>query len=159
MATPTTEFQFGGLTKCLIQAGLLAENDAQVHIQEAKKKQVPLVSHLVTNKLVSGRSLATVASTEFGVPFFDLDAIDVRSLPVKLISEKLIRKHQVLPLFSRGKSIFIAISDPTSVQGLDEIKFQSRLTPECILVEEDKLHKAIETALEAPDTAMADLLD
>ncbi|WP_024296980.1 type IV-A pilus assembly ATPase PilB [Methylomicrobium lacus] len=159
MATPTTEFYFNGITKCLIQKGLLSEGEARTHVQEAAKKHISLVSYLVANKLVSGRAIASAVYAEFGVPFFDLDAIDLKTLPVKLINEKLIRKHQVLPLFARGKTIFIAVSDPMNHQPLDEIKFQTRLHPECIVVEEDKLSKAIEIALEAPDTSMAALLD
>jgi len=91
--------------------------------------------------------------------FFDLDAIDVRRLPINLVSEKLIRKCHALPLFVRGKTLFVAISDPTDFRSLDDIKFHSRLNPEAILVEEDKLIKAIEIALEAADTSMADMLD
>jgi type IV pilus assembly protein PilB len=159
MAIATTEIQISGLTKCLIQDGLLTEADAQTYNQEAKKKKVSLISYLVANKFVNSKVVAIKASNEFGVPFFDLDAIDWRGLPVKLISEKLIRKHQTLPLYSRGKTLFLGVSDPTNFQALDEIKFQSRLSPEYILVEEDKLIKAIEVALEAPDTSMADLLD
>ncbi|WAK02832.1 type IV-A pilus assembly ATPase PilB [Methylobacter sp. YRD-M1] len=159
MATVLTDLQFNGLAKCLIQGGLLSESDAQTHIQEAQKRKIPLISYLVANNLVDSRAVATRASTEFGIPFFDLDAIDCRSLPVKVISEKLIRQHHVLPLFMRGKTLFIAVSDPTNFQALDEIKFHSLLKPETILVEENKLAKAIETSLEAAaDTSMKDLL-
>lgn len=159
MSTPATEFHFSGITKCLIQSGFISESEARTHLQESGKKNLSLVSYLVSNKVVSARAIASIASTEFGVPYFELDAIDLKTLPVKLINEKLIRKHQVLPLFIRGKTIFVAVADPTDHQPLDEIKFQSRLHPECIVVEEDKLNKAIEIALEAPDTSMAALLD
>jgi type IV pilus assembly protein PilB len=83
----------------------------------------------------------------------------LRSLPISLVSEKLIRKHHALPLFIRGKTLFLALSDPTNIQALDDIKFQSRLHPETILVDENKLVKAIETSLEAADTSMSALLD
>lgn len=159
MATAPTDFRFSGLLKCLIQEGLLSENDAQIHAQEAKKKKVSLISYLVTNKIVNSKIVASKVSVEFGVPYLDLDAIDWHSLPVKRISEKLIRKHQALPLFTRGKSLFLGVSDPTNIQAMDDIQFQSRLSPEFILVEEDKLAKAIEVALEAPEHSMADLLD
>ncbi|MGJ0430251.1 type IV-A pilus assembly ATPase PilB [Methylobacter sp.] len=159
MATVLTDLQFNGLAKCLIQGGLLSENDAQIHIQEAQKRKIPLISYLVANNFVDSRAAATKASTEFGIPFFDLDAIDCRNLPVKVISEKLIRQHHVLPLFTRGKTLFVAVSDPTNFQAFDDIKFHSLLKPEAILVEENKLVKAIETSLEAAsDTSMKDLL-
>jgi type IV pilus assembly protein PilB len=143
----------------LIEKGLLTESDAQIHSQEAQKNQVPLIRYLVANKLINSKALAYQASQEFGVPFFDLDAIDFRRLPINLVSEKLIRKCHALPLFARGKTLFVAVSDPTDFRALDDIKFHSRLNPEAILVEEDKLIKAIEASLEAADTSMTDMLD
>lgn len=159
MNTVSTDIQFSGLTRCLIEKGLLTESDAQTHIQEAQKNQVPLIRYLVTHKLIDSKALATEASREFGVPFFDLDAIDTRRLPIHLVGEKLIRKCHAIPLYSRGKTLFVAVSDPTDFRALDDFKFHSRLNPEAILVEEDKLTKAIEAALEAADTSMTDMLD
>jgi type IV pilus assembly protein PilB len=159
MAIATIDFQFAGITRCLIQEGLLTENDARIHSKEAQKNNAPLISYLVANKIVDSKTVASKASIEFGLPFFDLDAIDLRSLPMDLISEKLIRNYHTLPLFTRGKTLFLAISDPTNIQALDDIKFQSRLHPETILVEEHKLVKAIETALEAKDSTISALLD
>ncbi len=159
MAAAATDFQFSGLAKCLIRDQILTETDAQVYIQDAQKKKVPFISYLVSNKLVDSQTIASKASIEFGVPFLDLDAIDFRNLPVNLINEKLIRKYHALPLFTRGKTLFIGLSDPTNFQALDDIKFQTRLNPETVLVEENKLVKTIEAALEAVDTSMSDLLD
>jgi type IV pilus assembly protein PilB len=157
MNTSATDLQFSGLTRCLIEKGLLTEADAQIHTQEAQKKQVPLIRYLVSNKLINSKAIASQASQEFGVPFFDLDAIDYRRLPINLVNEKLIRKCHALPLFVRGKTLFVAVSDPTDFHALDDIKFHSRLNPEAILVEEDKLIKAIEASLEAADTSMNDM--
>jgi len=128
-------------------------------VRKHKKNQIPLIRYLVANKLINSKALAYQASQEFGVPFFDLDAIDFRRLPINLVSEKLIRKCHALPLFARGKTLFVAVSDPTDFRALDDIKFHSRLNPEAILVEEDKLIKAIEASLEAADTSMTDMLD
>jgi len=159
MATATTDFQFSGLTKCLIQEGLLTEVNAKNYIQEAQKNKVSLISYLVNNKLVDSKTIATKASLEFGMPYLDLDAIDPRTLPINIVNEKLVRKHNILPLLKRGKTLFIGVSDPTNPHGLDDIKFQCMLNLETVLVEEAKLHKMIDTALEAIDTSMADLLD
>ena len=159
MATATTDFNFSGLAKCLIHEGLISEKDAKTYVQEAQKNKVSLISYLVSNKIVDSKNVASKASTEFGVPFFDLDAIDHRNLPVTVVSEKVIRKYNILPLLKRGKTLFVGISDPTNPLGLDDIKFQSMLNIETVLVEENKLHKMIDAALEANDTTMADLID
>ncbi|NOS88238.1 MAG: type IV-A pilus assembly ATPase PilB [Methylococcaceae bacterium] len=159
MATAPTDNQLSGFAKYLVQEGLLTENEAITHSQEAYRNKTSLISHLVSGKLVDSAQVASKASAEYGVPIFDLDSIDLRSLPITYIDEKLIRKHRALPLFKRGKTLFIALSDPTNLMALDEIKFQSRLHPETILVDESKLGKAIDTALEAADTTMSSLLD
>ena len=159
MATAPTDIQLSGFTNYLIQNGLLTEKEAKIHSEEAQKKQIPLLSYLVANNLVDSKLVATRASQEYGLPFFDLDAIDLRSLPINLIDEKLIRKHRALPLYKRGETLFIALSDPTNFQALDEIKFQSRLHPEIILVDDKQLIKSIETCLEPDDTSISALLD
>ncbi len=159
MASIPTDFQASGLIKLLIQEGFLTVTDVNIYTKEAKKNNSQLISYLVSNKLIDSKAIASKASVEFGFPFFDLDAIDCRNLPLSLINEKLIRKHNVLPLYARGKTLFVAMSDPTNHQAVEDIKFQSLLRPEIILVEENKLAKAIEMALEAVDTSMTDLLD
>lgn len=159
MNTVSPHLQFSGLPKFLIQNGLLAKDDVQNHIDEAKKKRLPIITYLVANKLIDGYTFASLASVAFGLPLLDLKAVDLRSLPTKLVSEKLIRQHHALPLFKRGNKLFIAISDPTNFQAQDEIKFHTRLNTEAILVEEGDLLKTIEASLEAADTSMRDMLD
>jgi type IV pilus assembly protein PilB len=159
MATSASKVPLSGLAKSLVKEGLLSESDAQNHFEEALKKNVPFVSYLVGNKLLDSRTIATTASKEFGVPLFDLTAIMLEMMPLKAVSEKLIRKHHVLPIFQRGNRLFLAVSDPTNFQAFDEIKFQTRLITESVLVEEDKLARMIEHALEAADTTFKDLLD
>ena len=159
MATAPSNIHFSGLAQCLIQKGILTEETAASAVQEAQKNKQPFVTYLVQNKQVDSRTIAMLASTEFGVPVLDLNAIDTSVIPIKLVSEKLIRQHHALPLFKRGNRLFIATADPTNFQALDEIKFQTRLNTENILVEEDKLIKVMEEALEAVDVTMSNLLD
>ena len=159
MATAPSNIHFSGLAKCLIQQGVLTEETATTAAQEAQKHKVAFISYLVGHKYTDSRTVATLASAEFGVPFLDLDAIDINQIPIKLVSEKLIRQHHALPLFKRGNRLFVATADPTNFQALDEIKFHTRLNTENILVEEDKLAKIIDAALEAVDTSMSSLLD
>ena len=154
-----TELPLSGLVKCLVNDGFLTEPVARKHIQDALKDKIPLVSYLVAKKVVDSQTIASHASLEFGLPLLDLNSVDLSSVPISLVSEKLIEYHHVLPLFKRGNKLFIAVSDPANSGALAEIKFNSRMNTEAILVEEDKLAKAIEKALEAADTTMSDLDD
>jgi type IV pilus assembly protein PilB len=159
MAISASKAPLSGMAKCLVKEGLLSESEAYGHYEEAVRKSVPFVTHLVGGKTLDSLTIANAASKEFGIPLFDLSAMMPEMMPLKSVSEKLIRKHHVLPLFLRGNRLFLGVSDPTNLQALDEIKFQSRLGTESVLVEEDKLTKMLDTALEAADTTFKDLLD
>ena len=107
------------------------------------------VSQAVELKLVSPSSLAEVASSEFGTPLLDISAFDLNLDIVREVTEKLIRKHHLVPIFKRGRQMYVAFSDPTNLAGLDEVKFATGYTVEGILVEEDKLAKSIDSAISA----------
>jgi type IV pilus assembly protein PilB len=159
MVTPATKIFLSGLARSLVKEGLLSEADAQTHSEEALKKRMPVVRYLVANKILDSISIASTVSREFGLPLLDIAAISPATLPIKLINEKLIRQHHVLPLLKRGNRLFLAVSDPTNFQAFDEIKFHTRLSTESIVVEDDKLTRAIDLALEAADTSMKELID
>jgi len=159
MAIMAAKLQLSGLAKSLVKEGLLTESDAQLHVEDSLQKKTHLVSYLVSNKILDSLPIAWVASKEYGIPLFDLDAISLDMMPTKAVSEKLIRQHHVLPLFKRGNRLYLGVSDPTNLQALDEIKFHTRSSTECVIVEEDKLARMIDQALEAADTSFKDLLD
>jgi type IV pilus assembly protein PilB len=159
MATVNPMTQLSGLARRLVADGLLEEAAAQGAAQASLKSRTPFVQYLVEHKLASASSIAWSACQEFGAALFDLSVMDLESAPVKLVDEKLIRQHQALPLFKRGTRLFVAVSDPTNLQALDEIKFHTGLGTEAVLVEHDQLQKAIDRALDAMDTSMTDMLD
>lgn len=132
---------------------------AQHHYEEAAKRKLPFVTFLTSSKILDGMVIAETVSREFGLPLLDLNAFIPDMAPVKLVSERLIRQHRILPLYKRGHRLFVALSDPTNFQGLDEIKFQTRLSTECVIVEDEKLSRLVEAALEAADTSIKDLMD
>ena len=148
-----------GLPLRLIQDGLLDEKSMQTAMAAAKEANTNLVSHLVANNLANAREIAIAASQEFGVPLMDLDAIQPDLDTIKLVSDKLLAKHRVLPLVRRGKRLFVAVSDPTNLHALDEIKFQTGLSIEAVVVEEDKLQRVGTKAIEQVDTQMPALAD
>ena len=159
MATTNPQIAISGLARRLVHDGLLAEADAAAAHEQALKKKIPFVTHLVNSKVLDSLSIANAASQEFGVPLFDINTMDMEAAATSLVDEKLIRQHHALPLFKRGNRLYVAVSDPTNLQALDEIKFHVGANTEAVLVEEDKLTKSIENAMEAQDTSLADLGD
>lgn len=154
---PSQRMALQGLPLRLIQDGLLDEKAALQALQDAKEASTSFVSHLVSKGLADPREIAIAASQEFGVPLLDLDAIQPDLDIVRLVSDKLLQKHRVLPLLRRGKRLYIAVSDPTFTNALDEIRFHTSMAVEAVIVEEDKLQKVSGKTLEQVDTQMPDL--
>jgi len=147
-----------GLARRLVKDELLTEEQAQKSLESAKKASVPFPLELINAKLVNGIKIAKAASEEFGTPVMDLKAFEKTHQPKEIVDSKLIRKHHALPLFKRGNRLFVAVSDPTNLHALDEIKFNTGLTTEAILVEADKLHADIEKYLNAEEDTIGDSL-
>ncbi|HET8730413.1 MAG TPA: type IV-A pilus assembly ATPase PilB, partial [Moraxellaceae bacterium] len=127
-----------GLAKRLVEAGLLQEPAAQQAMLGAQKEQQPLIAYMLANKILKPSVAAMAVAQEFGDSLFDLDALDPESIPTANIDEKLIRKHNVLPMFRRGNRLFLAVSDPSRLDAIDAIRFNSGLNVETVVVEEDK---------------------
>jgi len=159
MATTNPQINLSGLARRLVNDGSLSEADASVAHEQALKNKIPFVTHLVQKKILDALTIANAASQEFGVPLFDISTMDMEVADTKLVEEKLVRQHHALPLFKRGGRLYVAVSDPTNLQGLDEIKFHVGANTEPVLVEEDKLADTIDRAMDAQDTALADLND
>jgi len=132
--------------------GALDDNVAREAQIAATSARIPLAAYLIERRLIAPPQLAAANSVEFGVPILDAAAVDPEQAAIKLVKEELLRKHCVLPLFKRGNRLFVGISDPTNTQALDEIKFQTNLTVEAILVDEDNIRRHIDRWLENADT-------
>lgn len=154
----TESIQLSGLTRRLVDEGVIEVEKALKATEQAQTNSIPLVSYLVRNGLVDARTIATSAANEFGIPLMDLSAFDPESAPRDLVKEQLIRRHNALPLVRRGIRLFVAVSDPTNLQALDEIKFHTGVNTEPVLVEEDKLAALIEQFLsQTEDDGLGDL--
>jgi type IV pilus assembly protein PilB len=147
----------GGLPQRLVQDGVVEEAAMLEALNAARERKIGIVTMLVTSGAANARDIAVAASNEFGVPLFDLDSVALDLEAVRLVSDKLLAKHRVLPMFRRGKRLFLAVADPTNLHAIDEIKFQTSLGIEAIVVEDDKLQKAIDKAIEQVDNQMSAL--
>ena len=159
MAVTATQNSLAGLPRRLVQDGIISEDKLHEATDAAKKERLPLIAYLVAEELAEARAIAVAASHEFGVPLLDLDAVEIDVDVVRAVDQNLISKHRVLPLVKRGQRIFLAISDPTNLQAIDDIKFATSLRIDPVVVEQDKLEERINRAIEAVDTSMGGLED
>ncbi|MCB1736976.1 MAG: Flp pilus assembly complex ATPase component TadA, partial [Gammaproteobacteria bacterium] len=158
MATTVPQTQVSGIARLLVRAGLLPEPIAEQASIDAREQEIPLVLFLVQNEIVPAREIAHAVAAQFGLPLLDIRALDLELIPMKLVNARMINELHALPLFKRGKRLFVGIADPTNMQALDEIKFHTGIPTEAVIVEADKLEVAIEQAQKTHDVSIADLM-
>ena len=117
-------------------------------------KDKPFVRFLIEDKNIDGNDIAKVLSKSFGYPQIQLKHFDTTLVPEGVRNEKLITKHNALPLYLRGKVLFVAMSDPTNLDALEEIQFNTGYSTELVLCDELSLQACIEKVLEDESDAL-----
>ena len=138
------------LTKHNIVARDIVDKISADFIQQKK----PFIRFLVEDKSINPEKIATTLSHSFGYPLIDLANFDTSLVPEGIRNEKLVRKHNALPLFLRGKVLFVAMSDPTNLDALEEIQFNTGFSTELVLANEKSLAACIEKILEEDSDAL-----
>ena len=126
-----------------MQQGRLVQADANAIQSEATKAGITFVSQLVASRKLTAKEVSQFAAQTFGYPLLDLNAVDPDQLPVNLIDTKIVATHRVIALGKRGNRLFVALSDPSNEQVMQEVKFATGMTMEPVVVEDDKLSSIV----------------
>ena len=152
-----------GLARALVQAGRISVQQAETLARQCQTEKVPFIDVLLDSGIIDARSLASFCSETFGYPVIDFSVFNPNYLPSNVIDPKLMQKERVVALAKRGNKLSVAISDPTNIQTLDQIKFQTELTVEPVIVEHPALLHLIEklgkTAEQNLDELIGDDID
>ncbi|MES1998324.1 MAG: type IV-A pilus assembly ATPase PilB [Pseudomonadota bacterium] len=159
MSANMTDANLSGLARALINEKWLTEAEAVALAQQAVSIGEGFVTQLISVKKFKPAVVAEFAAAQFGVPYFDLAALDHDVLPKGLLDTKLITRRRVMALYQRGNRLSIAVSDPTNMQAVDEVKFQTNLGVDIVVVEDDKLGKLIEQFSESSVSVLDNLGD
>jgi type IV pilus assembly protein PilB len=153
----TLQIPLSGLARALVQAGRLKEAEAEALMALASEKSTSFIDQIITAKRASAKDIALFAGETFGYPVLDLSAFDDAHIPATAIDRKLIAAHRVVPLNKRGNRLAVATSDPTNLRALDEIRFQTGLAVDPVVVEETKLAPLVAKYSESTEDALKNL--
>ncbi len=159
MVAAVTQSQLSGLGRAMVQKGLLGERDAEQIQIRANEAGITFVEELISSKKFGESEIAEFAAHTFGFPLIDLTTFDTDHLPTKFIEPKALQARRALPLYQRGNRLFVGISDPTNRSAMDQIKFQTGLHVEAIVVEDAKLGNVIGKLLAAAGINLKDLVE
>jgi len=157
MAT-ALQTSLSGLARALVQQGRLKELEAESFASQGGKSG-GFVGELIASGRMGAREVSSFASETFGYPSLDLGAFDAEMLAKEAIDRKLMQNHQVVALTRRGNRIAVALADPTNLRALDEIRFQTGLAVDPVVVENDKLAVLVAKLVETPETSLQNFTD
>ena len=146
-----------GLARALVQQNRLKEAEAETFASQGASSGNGFVNQLVTGGRLNARDVAAFAAETFGYPLLDLNAFDESHFPPDIIDKKLIQAHQVVPVIKRGNRIAVALADPTNLRALDEIRFQTGLAVDPVVVEANKLAPVVHRLSESAETKLNEL--
>ena len=153
MPTNPQQPLLGGLARALVQAGRIEEVEASALFAKAIASQTTFISQLVASTSIYSAEVAHFAAESFGYPQLDLSAVDETQIQIAEIDQKLVSAHRVIPLHKRGRHLSVAIADPTNLSALDEIRFQTGLTVDPVVVDESQLVALLSKLLGATTAA------
>ena len=149
-----------GLARALVQQGRLRPDRAENFARKATQANTHFIDELIGSSEVTGLNAGAVArfaADTFGHPLLDLSALDLDQLPRDIIDKKLVGSLRVIALRKRGNRLAVGVSDPTNFQALDQIKFQTQLAIDIVVVEHDKLMRLVEASAQSTAQALDSL--
>ena len=154
-ASPQTALS--GLARALLQHGRIKEADALAVTSASVGNSNGFAAELVSRGLMRAVDIALFGAEAFGFPLLDLSALDDTQIPRDAVDAKLMAKHQVIGLMKRNNRITVGLADPTNLRALDEIRFQTGMAVDPVLVEVDKLAPLLARLTESTNTALNNL--
>jgi type IV pilus assembly protein PilB len=157
MAANPQHSSLNGLARALVQAGRIKESEAETLLTQAAATKTTFIEQLVSARKAKSSEIARFAADTFGYPLLDLNAFDDAHIQKTAIDRKLIAAHRVVPLHKRGNRLAIAIADPTNLRALDEIRFQTGMSVDPVIVDESQLTPLVTKLSESAEETLKSL--
>ena len=153
-ASSSSTAVIAGLGRALVQAGKLSMQQAEGIARAAAGAQVTFIDQLVNSRVMTSIELASNLSQMFALPLLDLNAYDPAQMQHEVIDKKLVQSLKIAGLHRRGNKLTVAVSDAANYQAIDQIKFQTQLLIEAVVVEHDKLMQLLDRLGQGAEAAL-----
>jgi type IV pilus assembly protein PilB len=137
--------QARSLGEILVRDKIITAEEFAKALASLKEGKGSLVDALVRGQIADEQLLLEFFSKKYRLPIMDLSSFKPDSETINLVPPNLCIKHSCLPVGRRGDTLVIAVSDPTNIQLLDDIRFQVRLRVEQVL----SLHSVLKSVVES----------
>ncbi len=120
----------------------------------AAAAQLSFIDQLINSRVMTPLELASNLSHAFALPLLDLNAYEPAQMQADLIDKKLVQSLKIVGLHRRGNKLTVAMSDAANYQAIDQVKFQTQLSVEAVVVEHDKLMQLLDRLGQSAEAAL-----
>jgi type IV pilus assembly protein PilB len=143
----------------LVREGLVTREQLANAHREQKQSGTSVTYNLVKLGYIAELDLTKMLARQYRMPAVDLSKFEVDPKIAKLIPNELATKNLVLPLKRDGRTLTVAVADPTNLGIIEDLKFITRYDIFPVIAGEFTLRNTIEKYYESTDIAMQSLLD
>src|SRR5512141_356765 len=134
----------GRLGELLVRENLISVQQLRKAQEEQQKSGARIGTALIKTGAIEESKLTDFLSKQYGVPAINLKDFDIDPDIIKLIPKEVCEKHVILPVNRAGSSLIIAMSDPSNIFAMDDIKFLTGYNVETVVASEVTIREAIE---------------
>src|SRR5437867_2430663 len=134
----------GRLGELLVRENLISLQQLQKAQDEQKKAGGRIGYHLTKLGFIEESELTKFLSKQYGVPSINLKEFDIDGEVVKLVPKEVAEKHQCIPVNRAGASLILAMSDPSNIYAIDDIKFLTGYNVEVVVASEQAIKESLE---------------
>lgn len=131
------------LGEILVRENLVTPQQLREALDYQRTSGGRLGTNLVKLGIISDDVITAVLSRQYGIPSINLDLFQIDNDVIKLISQEVALKYTVLPISKVGATLTLAMSDPTNVFAMDDIKFMTGLNVEPVIASEVSIQMSI----------------
>ena len=132
-----------GLLRVLVQHKLVPQDKLEKY-QSAISADKNILPMIFDDGVISPENLVSLLSSVFNYPILDLNYYPRSGIVRDIMDEQHMQKLRCIPIFKRGRRVFMAVSDPTQLQNIQKALFSSGLNVDLVLVRNDQLERLLE---------------
>lgn len=138
--------QLNRLGEILVKNNLITRDQLNSALEEQKlsDNQIRLGSILINKKLITEENLTSFLSKQYGVPSVSLADYDIEPAVIKIIPAEVAQKYQLLPVNRAGATLIVAVSDPSNLFAIEDIKFMTGYNIEMVVASEHDIKTSID---------------
>ncbi|WP_303720477.1 type IV-A pilus assembly ATPase PilB [Malonomonas rubra] len=145
------------LGELLVRNEFISDEQLQKAVHEQKKEGIRLGAALIKLGYVEENDLASFLSKHYGVPSINLSEFDIDPAVISLIPADVVQKYQLVPINRAGATMIVAMSDPSNIFAIDDIKFMTGFNVEVVVAAEAAIKEAIDKYYDQSST-LADVM-